>query len=285
MASVLMFHSYKGGTGKSLISVNIAASLVGKGFKVALLDFDFLGPGLFTTFIPSLEDSEIENVLYLNDAFFKPLRDVSIDKVLLDMTNKTDPKGAKFYVGLANPEPSEINSMIRLSQKQVADSFRKVLLSREYIYDQLGIDYIIIDAGPGFRNDVAFAMLISDVIISVMKPSEADLEGTKRLLKSTSVFVGERIQGIIINRAVSSDANPGYPELKNLLESRQESIVSEIIDYSRKLSIPVFGTIPCLCGVSRGESHQRIIAREFPDHIFSKVIEKIIESINTEQQI
>ena len=283
MGTVLMFHSYKGGTGKSLISMNVAAGLVNAGLKVALFDFDFLGPGLFSTFIPELNPDTVQNMKYLNDVFFKPTASIDIEEALTDVTREND-KG-KLYIGLANPEPSEINSMLRLTKSQSMEAFRKILLSQEYLFDELKVDYLVIDAGPGFRFDVANAMMISDVITSVMKPSESDLAGTKRLLRSISAFVGGRTQGLVINRAVSIDANPGFPELHNLLNSRQETIIDEIVKYSGELKVPVFGTIPCLCDVSRGETHQTIITREFPDHVFAKAIDVIIDSINTEHKI
>jgi len=275
-----MFHSYKGGTGKSLISMNVAAGLVNQGKKVALFDFDFLGPGLFSTFVPSLSRGDMENIKFLNDAFFKPAASIDVGEVLIDITRDTD-KG-KLYVGLANPEPAEINSMLRLTKTQSMEAFRKILLSQEYIFDELKVDYLVIDAGPGFRFDVANAMMISDVITSVMKPSESDLAGTKRLLKSISAFVGGRTQGIVINRAVSHEANPGYEGLENLLKSRQETIIDEIVKYSANLGVPVFGTIPCLCDVSRGETHQTIITREHSNHVFAKAIYDIINSIDKE---
>ncbi|MHA2365151.1 MAG: ParA family protein, partial [Candidatus Hodarchaeales archaeon] len=217
MKRVFMFHSYKGGTGKSLISINVAVGLVKQGYKVALFDFDFLGPGLFSTFV----SKETQDIKYLNDLFFKPTLNRNIKDTLMDVSHESDPEGSKLFVGLANPDPAEINSMLRLTKAQSMEAFRNILIAQEYLFDELNVDYLIIDAGPGFRFDVANAMMISDVIISVMKPSESDLAGTKRLLKSISAFVGGKLQGIVINRAVSPQANPGYP-IKNLLKSRQE---------------------------------------------------------------
>ena len=46
----ISFHSYKGGTGKTNISGNLACYLVSKGFKVGLIDTDVSGPGIHALF-------------------------------------------------------------------------------------------------------------------------------------------------------------------------------------------------------------------------------------------
>lgn len=279
-----MFHSYKGGTGKSLISMNVAAGLLNEGKRVAIFDFDFLGPGLFSTFVPQVEQARVKELLYLNDLFFKPSKHVDIESVLLDMTRDSDKPDSKFYVGLANPEPSEINFLSRLTKAQSMEAFRKILMAQEYLFDELALDYLVIDAGPGFRFDVANAMMISDVITSVMKPSESDLAGTKHLLKSISAFVGGKTQGIVINREVSKQANPGFDyEDVQILRSRQEELVDDIVAYAKALGVPVFGSIPCLCDVARGETYQSIITREYPNHVFAKAVAEILENIRKEQ--
>lgn len=278
--NVWMFHSYKGGTGKSLISTNVAGSLAKQGKKVAIFDFDFLGPGLFSSFQSLVKKSSKSKVYYLNDLFFKSKSDLEIDDILIDISGNE-----QFYVALANPEPAEINNLARLTRNDHMEAFKKILTVHDYLLKELKIDYLIIDAGPGFRFDVANAMLISDVIISVMKPSEPDVAGTKHLLKSISAFIGGRIQGLVINREVHHTANPGAFDTSKtgdiqLLKSHQEEMIEDILNYTKDLNISLFGSIPCLCDISRGENGAKIITQEYPNHYFSKCINEIIDNIN-----
>ncbi|RLI20450.1 ParA family protein, partial [Candidatus Bathyarchaeota archaeon] len=48
MGKVIAVHSYKGGTGKTILSINLAAALVKHGKKVCLMDLDFRAPSLST---------------------------------------------------------------------------------------------------------------------------------------------------------------------------------------------------------------------------------------------
>ena len=277
-SSVWMFHSYKGGTGKSLISTNVAGALADQGKKVAIFDFDFLGPGLFSSFHSFVEKSSKSKIYYLNDLFFKSNSDLEIEDVLIDISGNE-----QFYVALANPEPAEINNLARLNRNHHMEAFKKILTAQDYLLKELKIDYLIIDAGPGFRFDVANAMLISDVIISVMKPSEPDVAGTKHLLQSISAFIGGRIQGLVINREVHHTASPGVydknPDDVQLLKSHQEAMVDDIMAYTKDINVSLFGTIPCLCDISRGENNVKIITQEYPNHYFSRCINEIIDNI------
>ena len=50
MVKVICIHSSRGGTGKTLIALNIAATYASMGKSVALLDLDFRAPSLYTVF-------------------------------------------------------------------------------------------------------------------------------------------------------------------------------------------------------------------------------------------
>jgi len=49
-ALIITVHSYKGGTGKTLLSVNLAAMFADRGKKTCLLDLDFRAPSLCVIF-------------------------------------------------------------------------------------------------------------------------------------------------------------------------------------------------------------------------------------------
>src|SRR5271170_6064171 len=50
MAMIVAIHSYRGGTGKSNITANVAALLAAQGGRVAIIDTDIQSPGIHAIF-------------------------------------------------------------------------------------------------------------------------------------------------------------------------------------------------------------------------------------------
>src|SRR5437899_12483911 len=110
MAKCIAFHSYKGGTGKTTLACNFAASLVRKGYRVFLIDLDVSAPSIQAYF-------EKEPKRWINDFL---INEADVDDLATDLTslvnneqsgetppNETHKKG-KFWVGFCNPKREEI---------------------------------------------------------------------------------------------------------------------------------------------------------------------------------
>ena len=67
MAKVVSVHSFRGGTGKSNTTANVAASLALAGWRVGVIDTDIQSPGIHVLF--RLDESEVKNAL--NDFLFE----------------------------------------------------------------------------------------------------------------------------------------------------------------------------------------------------------------------
>ena len=78
MGKIIAVHSYKGGTGKTLLSVNLAATFAKQGKKVGIFDLDFRAPSLFA--ILKAENSEVWFNDYLNNTS-------DVDKILINLSN------------------------------------------------------------------------------------------------------------------------------------------------------------------------------------------------------
>ena len=74
----LAFHSYKGGTGKTTLISNLAATYAQKGLKICLLDFDLYAPSLVTYFRKKPD-------FFINDLL---VGDVQISDVLVDLSSE-----------------------------------------------------------------------------------------------------------------------------------------------------------------------------------------------------
>ncbi|MFZ0327361.1 MAG: AAA family ATPase [Nitrososphaeraceae archaeon] len=76
MTKCIAFHSYKGGTGKTTIGANFAASLTKKGYKVSLIDLDVYAPSLQSYF-------DVEPKKSINDYLYS---NAEVEDVMVDMT-------------------------------------------------------------------------------------------------------------------------------------------------------------------------------------------------------
>ena len=95
--ATICFNSYKGGTGKTMTSVNLAATLA-QEHKVALLDFDFLGPAFFSIF-------ENPKYRFINETIFG---NTEIKDVLIPYQHELIKNGGKLVVAFVDPKPQSI---------------------------------------------------------------------------------------------------------------------------------------------------------------------------------
>ena len=77
MAKILSIHSYRGGTGKSNLTANLAACLASSGKRVAVVDTDIQSPGIHMLF--GLEDTS--HLRTLNDYLWErcPVQEAATD--------------------------------------------------------------------------------------------------------------------------------------------------------------------------------------------------------------
>ena len=61
MSKIISIHSYRGGTGKSNTTANLATILAMKGLRVGVVDTDIQSPGIHAIF--GLEEAQMEHSL------------------------------------------------------------------------------------------------------------------------------------------------------------------------------------------------------------------------------
>jgi len=130
----ITFHSYKGGTGKSLLSVNLAMTLVSKGKKVCFLDLDLRAPSLCSTF-------KNDSSCWINDYLSKVC---NIESILTESTPSYIKDGSLF-VGLANPSTEAIRDMSAKDRKWEMEALGRLLSLKDTLLNELCFDYIICD--------------------------------------------------------------------------------------------------------------------------------------------
>ena len=96
MAQVISIHSFRGGTGKSNITANLASLLAARGLRVGVVDTDIQSPGIHILF--GLAGAAVEHTL--NDYLWGR---VGIEQAAIDVTARVDASlaGRIFLIALS----------------------------------------------------------------------------------------------------------------------------------------------------------------------------------------
>jgi septum site-determining protein MinD len=257
MAKIVAVHSYKGGTGKTLLSVNLATMLAHQGKNVCLFDLDFRAPSLFA--ILNTPDAECWLNDYLNGT-------CEISRVLIDMSNKV-PGGGKFYVGLANPATEAIRDMSGKDRKWEMRALGRLLSLRNTLLNDKGFDYIVFDTSPGLQYSSINAIVTADFVVVATTGDRSDVDGTRRMLRELyNLF--EKKTGLVINKVLDA----------SLLSKRQE-MMKKVRDVYQ---VPMLGLVPCFCDILRGEGGI-IFCRDKPDHPFTKILDEMARKVENNE--
>ncbi len=255
MGKIVAVHSYKGGTGKTLLSINLAALYANQGKKVVLLDLDFRAPSLHAIFKTHQSESWLND--YLNGV-------CEIRKVLVDLS-QTHVKRGRLLVGLANPSTEAIREMTAKDRKWEMKALGRLLSLKTSILDEMGFDYLICDTSPGLQYSSINAIVSADVVLVVSGMDISDIRGTQRMI--TELYeLFEKKTGLIMNK-VFADALAS--------KSQRAELAKELMNNA---NLPLIEMIPCFCDILR-TGGTSIFATENPTHPFIKTLDTVATSI------
>lgn len=167
MARILSIHSFRGGTGKSNITANLATLLAAQGRRVAVIDLDIQSPGIHVLF--GLAGGEIRHAL--NDYLWGKC-DIQQTAHELTPLLGEDISGRLFLVP-SSIEPGEITRVLR-------EGYDAPLLTRglRTLIEKQGLDVLLIDTHPGLGEETLLSIVISHTLVIVLRPDQQDYEGT-----------------------------------------------------------------------------------------------------------
>ena len=167
MAAIISVHSFRGGTGKSNTTANLAASMALAGKRIGVIDADIQSPGIHVLFGLSADDIDAA----LND-FLWHGRDIG--SVARDVTDRSRiaPPGALHLIP-SSMKPGEIARVLRegYDAERLTNGIRRLV-------DELALDVLFIDTHPGLNEETLLSLVISDTLLIVMRPDRQDFEGT-----------------------------------------------------------------------------------------------------------
>jgi MinD-like ATPase involved in chromosome partitioning or flagellar assembly len=164
VATIVSVHSFRGGTGKSNTTANLAVILAGAGRRVGVIDTDIQSPGIHVLF--GLAGDEIN--ASLNDYLWHG-RDIR--ETALDVTPAAT--SGKVFLIPSSIKPGEITRVLR----EGYDAQRLTRGLRDLV-DAFSLDVLLIDTHPGLNEETLLSLVISNVLVIVMRPDQQDYEGT-----------------------------------------------------------------------------------------------------------
>lgn len=167
MAQVISVHSFRGGTGKSNTTANLAAITALRGHRVGIVDTDIQSPGIHVIY--GLNEAKMTRSL--NDYLWGRCR---IEDAAYDVTPPAvAPSGGKVFLIPSSLQPGEIARILK-------EGYDIKLLSKGYreMIERLQLDYLFIDTHPGLNEETLLSIAISDTLILILRPDKQDFQGT-----------------------------------------------------------------------------------------------------------
>jgi MinD-like ATPase involved in chromosome partitioning or flagellar assembly len=220
MSKIVSIHSFRGGTGKSNTTANLAAICAQNGKRVGVVDTDVNSPGIHVLF--GLDEGQIGHSL--NDYLWGKC---SIKDTAHDVTEHlhSDIPGKVFLIP-SSIKAGEIARILREGYDVglLNDGFQDLL-------EDLNLDFLMIDTHPGINEETLLSIAISDFLVILMRPDQQDFQGT-----SVTVEVARKLgvpnMCLVINKAPEA---LDFTDLKAHVEKIYNCEVATILPHSDEM--------------------------------------------------
>jgi MinD-like ATPase involved in chromosome partitioning or flagellar assembly len=212
-------HSFRGGTGKSNTTANLAALLASRGLRVGVIDADIQSPGIHV--LMGLAGEPVPGSL--NDYLWHGR---AIHEVAIDVTERTGLQAGRLYLIPSSMEPGEITRVLR----EGYDAQRLTAGMRDLV-TQLRLDVLFIDTHPGLNEETLLSLVMSDVLLIVMRPDRQDFEGTGITARVAKELEVPQVS-IVVNKT-PTDLDPA--DVRARVEAAYACDVPEVLFHSDDL--------------------------------------------------
>jgi MinD-like ATPase involved in chromosome partitioning or flagellar assembly len=250
MAQIISIHSFRGGTGKSNTTANLAGLFAAQGRRVGVIDTDIQSPGIHVLF--GLAESD--TVRTLNDYLWG---DCAIEEAAYQVTGNLgrEVSGEVFLIP-SSSKPGEITRVLR-------EGYDPGLLSDgvHRLIDELALDVLLIDTHPGLNEETLLSIAISDTLLVIMRPDQQDYQGT-----SVTVEIAEKLDvprlRLLVNKV---PLNVDTADLRLRIEQIYQCTVAAIIPHSDELMIL---------------ASSALFALRFPEHPLTELYRQLAQALD-----
>ena len=249
MSKIISIHSFRGGTGKSNTTANVAMLLAAEGRRVAIVDTDIQSPGIHVLF--GLDQATLNRTL--NDYLWSRCR---IQEAAHDVTPSlgVDFEGRTFLVP-SSIQPADIAQVMR-------EGYDVGLLNEgfRHLIEELKLDALLLDTHPGLNEETLLSIAMSNALAIIMRPDSQDYEGT-----SVTVAVARKLgvprMVLVVNKTPEIfDAS----EVEARVEKTYDCEVAAVLPHSDELMVL---------------SSESIFALRHPDHPVTELYRQVASRI------
>lgn len=253
MTKIVSIHSFRGGTGKSNLTANIAATIARHGQRVGIVDSDIQSPGIHVLF--GLDEEKMHRSL--NDYLWGrcEIKEAAYDVSQIVATDETTSRVNKLYLIPSSIKAGEIARVLREGYDvgRLNDGFEDLIRS-------LSLDYLLIDTHPGLNEETLLSIAISDVLVVILRPDRQDFQGT-----AVTVDVARKLEVsqmlLVVNKALPAF---DFAALQRQVETIYNTSVAGIIPLAEELVQMASSDIFCL---------------RYPEHPFSQTVHDIAAQV------
>lgn len=244
MATIVSLHSFRGGTGKSNTTANLAAILAAQGRRVGVIDTDIQSPGIHVLF--GLAGDEI--VASLNDFLW---HNRPIEEAARDVTPAGTKGSGRVYLIPSSIKPGEITRVLRegYDAQRLTHGLRRLV-------DELRLDVLMIDTHPGLNEETLLSLVISHALVVVMRPDHQDYEGTGITVKVAQGLQVPRMMLVVNNTPAILDP----PAVKARVEQAYGCEVVAVLPHAQEMM---------------NLASEGIFALRYPDHPMTDLYRQI----------
>ena len=252
MGQIVSIHSFRGGTGKSNVTANLAAQAVLANKRVGVVDTDIQSPGIHVLF--GLDETHTGRTL--NDFLHGKC---TIKEVAYPVGNSTGHlaqlAGKNLWLFPSSIRGREISQILR-----EGFDINQLNAGLQTLMAEFELDYLFIDTHPGLNEETLLSIAISDLLIVILRPDHQDFQGTAVTVDIARSLDVPNLQ-LMVNKAV-----PGYDydDLKEQIESAYKAPLSGILPLNFELA---------------NNASKDLFSLSEPGHPWSQELRRITEAI------
>ena len=248
---IVATHSYRGGTGKSNLTANVAVLLAREGKRVGIIDTDIPSPGVHVIF--GLEETSIKSTLndYLYNLCAIEETAVDVGRDLKDSAGRAALSSGALYLVPSSVRSADISRIVRegYDVNRLNDGFHDLI-------DRLKLDVLLIDTHPGLNEETLLSIAIADHLFLIVRPDNQDLQGT-----AVTVEVARKLD--VINMSIVLNKVPA---------AFRDADVRQKVEGEFK--VPVAAILPLSTDMVENASGG-VFALRYPDHVVTNKLQEL----------